>query len=253
MNLIYLIMIFMQLNNFGQHLFSARQNSGFTQEQLAKGCNLHQSIISAMENGKRLPTIPQLLQLATVLKVPLQWFLTGANRAGNELPDFSIQLQALGIADLQVTNELVPGSFLHDEEVFALAVAGNTPSARIIEAMPALLAWNVKNPFTLRTFADLYDPRIKYRLGWLADIAITIHQGQGFPGGCPYFSNLEVFVRNLQPDLKSLDYEDSFGFENELQQRPTVSLRWRMRYPAQLSAFRERAERLHAMRAEKYF
>ena len=172
---------------------------------------------------------------------------------GTELTDISFQLQMLGIADLHVPNERVPGAFRSDEEVIALAVTGNAPSARIIEAMPAVLAWNAKNRFTLRLFADMYDPRIKYRVGWLADIAITIHQGQGFPGGCPYLSNLEEYVRELELERESLNYEDSLGFEKDSGQRPPVSLRWKMHYPAQLSVFRERAERLHALRAEKLF
>jgi hypothetical protein len=117
------------------------------------------------------------------------------------------------------------------------------------------LAWNAKNQFTLRAFAQFYDPRIKYRLGWLADIAIAIHKGTGFPGGCPNFATLEDYVSDLEPDLKSLSlhYVDSLGFGGEVERRPPVSLRWKIGYPAPLSAFRERAEQLHALRAEKTF
>ncbi len=110
----------MDVKDFGNHLLAARLNCRFTQEQLAQASGLHQSILSAIENGKRLPTIPQWLQLAKVLKVSLQWFLTGTNRVGNDLPDISIELQTLGIGDLHVTNERVPGSFFpHDEEIIA--------------------------------------------------------------------------------------------------------------------------------------
>ena len=87
---------------FAKHLLAARLKSGLTQEQLAVRSDLHQSIVSAMENGKRLPTIPQLLRLAGALRVSLQWFLTGANSLGQDLADVSFQLQALGIADLHV-------------------------------------------------------------------------------------------------------------------------------------------------------
>jgi transcriptional regulator with XRE-family HTH domain len=239
----------MQGTDFGKNLLSARMNHGFTQEQLAQSSKLHQSIISAFENGRRLPTVPQLLQLASVLKVSLQWFLTGTNNAGDELRDISVQLQSLGIADLQLTDERVPGTFRRDEEIMALALTGNAPSARIIEAMPAVLAWNAKNRFVLRSFADLYDPRIKHRLGWLADIALTIHRDHGFPGGCPYFSNLEAFVREIELPTQ----EDPLGFANDVDQRPPVSLRWKMRYPAKLASFRERAERLHSLRADQRF
>ncbi len=242
-------MIIMLLENFGIHLLAARVNNGFTQQQLAQAANIHQSIVSAMENGRRLPTLPQLLQLAGVMKVPLQWFLTGSNMVGRELPDLAFHLQQLGIADLHVENARVPGAFQSTEETIALAMAGNAPPARIIEAMPAVLAWNAKSPFGLLNFAGLYDIRIKYRLGWLADIALTIHEGQGFPGGCRSVWCLEHLVR----DVGLPEEEDSLGFADHGDQRPPVTLRWKMGYPTPLASFRERAERLHALRADKMF
>jgi transcriptional regulator with XRE-family HTH domain len=242
----------MDPKSFGKNLDAARIANGFTQSQLAKAAQLPQSVISAFEKGRRLPSIPQLMRIALALKVPLQWFLTGTPMPPNELRDVSFQLHALGIVDLAIADEQVPGAFRHDEEVIALAVSGNSPSARIIEAIPAVLAWNLRNPFNLHTFAKLSDDvRAKYRLAWLADIAITIHQGTGFPGGCPSFSKLEIFVNEIKQDAESVNYEDTLGFDDEAGPRPPVSLRWKIRYPAQLSAFRERAERLHAFRSEK--
>src|ERR1700693_5748905 len=108
-------MIFMEMQNFGNHLAAARLTSGFTQGQLAQASQLHQSTISAIENGKRFPTVAQWLQLATALNIPLQRFLTGANVVGDELGDISSQLHALGVADLHVATERVPGAFRHDE------------------------------------------------------------------------------------------------------------------------------------------
>lgn len=233
-----------------QHLQAARLSRGFTQGQLARATKLHQSLISAFENGKRLPTIRQWLRLAQVLKVPLQRFLTGTDIAGNDLADISLQLHTLGIADLIVRDERVPGAFRHDAEVMALAVAGSAPEARIIEAMPAVLAWHARNRFHLRSFAEMYGEWVLCRLGWLADIAITIHHHQGFPGGCPCLLDLEAFVADIRKDRDLSD--DSLGFQGDLGQRPPVTLRWKMGYPAPLAAFRERAERLHALRLQQH-
>jgi transcriptional regulator with XRE-family HTH domain len=239
----------MDVRDFGNHLLAARMNSGFTQEQLAQASEIHQSIISAIENGKRLPTVPQWLQLASALKVPLQWFLTGSNKLGIELPDVAFHLQHLGIVDLHVENAHVPGAFRTDAETIALALQGNAPPARIIEAMPAVLAWNVYTPYGLIAFADLYDLRIKYRLAWLADIALAIHDGQGFPGGCPNVRCLEQLVCAVGVP----EDEDSLGFAKNGDQRPPVTIRWKMGYPAPLASFRERAERLEAFRRNREF
>jgi transcriptional regulator with XRE-family HTH domain len=57
---------------FGKHLIAARVSRGFTQKQLAASCQLHQSVISAIEKGRRWPSVPQMMQLALVLQVPLQ-------------------------------------------------------------------------------------------------------------------------------------------------------------------------------------
>jgi transcriptional regulator with XRE-family HTH domain len=236
--------------DFGKHLLTARVRSGLSQRQLASATTFHQSDISQMEQGKRLPNLEQVLNLARVLGVPMQWFLTGSNRVtGAELPDLAMQLRDLGIVDLHVENTCVPGAFREDEEAMVLAISGNAPPARIIEAMPAVLAWNAKNPETLTMFANRHDDRIKYRLGWLGDIAITIHQNQGFPGGCPGFSHLESYIRQVGLP----EQEDWLGYARDADQRPPVSLRWKMGYPAPLASFRDRAERLHTLRAERLF
>ncbi len=236
-------------HNFGKHLLAARLRCGLSQRQLASASGFHQSDVSQMEQGKRLPSFHQLLELARALGVSLQWFATGSNTGGSDLADLAFQLQDLGIVDLHVENARVPGAFRHDEEAIVLAIVGNAPSARIVEAMPAVLAWNVNDPLALRMFAEIHDPRIKYRLGWLADIAITIHQGQGFPGGCLSVSCLEAYIRLVELP----NQEDLLGFPSNVEKRPPVSLRWKMGYPAQLSSFHERAERLHTLRADKQF
>jgi transcriptional regulator with XRE-family HTH domain len=235
---------------FARYLHHARVRSGLSQRQVASATGLHQSDISQFEQGKRLPSYPQLLDLARALTVSLQWFATGSNSPGDELADLAFQLHDLGITDLYVDNARVPGAFRTVAETIALVLRGNKPPTRIIEALPAVLAWNMTSPFGLQAFADLYDERIRYRLGWLADIALTIHAGEGFPGGCPNSWCLEHLVDVKIPE--DLD-EDSLGFSKTESPRPPVSLRWRIGYPAPLAIFRERAEHLHKLRLERSF
>jgi len=234
--------------NIGHLLTAARQGVGLTQQQLAHATKLHQGVISEMESGKRVPTVEQLLNLARVLKVPIQWFLTGSNQAGNELRDISIQLHDLYLVDLHVENEIVPGAFRADEDVIALAASGNSPSPRVIEALPAVLAWNSWRPGLLHEFAKVHDLRACIRLGWLADIALTIHANQGFPGGCKSTGALEEFVRIVAKIEPGLD--DSLGLAVGTEPLPPVSRRWKIHYPASLETFRKRAEHLLSMRGK---
>ena len=236
------------MEHLGKHLSAARFRSGLTQHQLGIRTGMHQAAISQMEKGKRLPTLSQLKILARTLGVSLQWFLTGSNNSPTDIADLALQLRNLGIADLHVENTSVPGAFRHNEEVMVLAVAGNTPSARILEAMPAALSWNSWNPMLLSAFADLHDPRAKYRLGWLADIAITIHRNHGFPGGCTSLPTLETYIRLV---TLPTEVDSSLEFPEIAESRPPVSRRWKIGYPAQLASFQKRAESLQAIRVDE--
>lgn len=237
---------FIVLNQFGEHLLQAREWRKLSQLQLASAAGFHQSSISEFEHGRRLPTLEQAVKLASVLQISLQWFLTGQNAPGTDLADLAFQLHDLGIVDLHVENVRVPGAFRPPEEVVALALAGTTPPARILEAIPAVLAWNSWNTFLLRTFARAQGKRIEARIGWLADIALTIHQGQGFPGGCPAQRALEAYVQHVKPP----EEPDDFRFAPSTTPLPPVSLRWKMHYPVSLATFRDRAQRLHDLKAD---
>ncbi len=233
-------------NDFSELLAAARQGRGLTQGQLAKATRLYQSVISELESGKRKPTFSITKQLALVLKVPIQWFLTGSDYAGKELPDISVQLQTLGIVDLHVANERVPGAFRPNEEIIALSISGNAPSPRIVEAIPAVLAWNRWEPELLFAFGKVHDARTRIRLAWLADVALTIHAHQGFPGGCLFPNTLETYIRivgDTPPEI-----EDTLEF-SETNRAPPVARRWKIRYAAPLETFRVRAKHLLSLRA----
>src|SRR5262249_4512376 len=139
-------MIPAELQNVGKWLLLARVRQGLTQRELALRANISQPRVSGIEKGEVLPTLPQLIRLARALVVPIQWFLSGSVTPGREVADFALQLQSLKVVDLLVPNSLVPGAFRPTEEVLALAVRGDQPNPRIIEAIPAVLAWNRWSP-----------------------------------------------------------------------------------------------------------
>ena len=230
---------------WGKRIATARNRRGISQAELGKRIGLDQAAVSRLEAGSRSPNLPQLVALTEVLECPIQYFLTGADRPGTELADIVVELRRLGIVDLLVSGETVPGAFSPPEEVLALALKGDQPPPRVTEAIPAVLAWNPWDVRLLEAYATRIDPRVPHRIAWLADVALTIHRGQGFPGGCPSERTLEELTRRFQPAPEP----DSLG-------RPTihdapippVSRRWNVTYAGLLASFRERAEHLHGMR-----
>ncbi|CAN5400761.1 hypothetical protein BH10PLA2_BH10PLA2_14390 [soil metagenome] len=236
-----------ELQNLGKWLQKARVQQRISQKEIALRAGLSQPRISGIEKGEMLPTLPQLIRLARALVVPIQWFLTGSVNPGTEISDLALQLQRLKIVDLFVPENLVPGAFRPTEEVLALAVRGNQPNPRIIEALPAVLAWNLWSPPRLREYSRPRKSKTSIRLAWLADVALTIHRTIGFPGGCPQFRRLESFVGPLWSRLKLSLTEDDLGRPGETQVIPPVSKRWHIGYDAPLASFIDRAVHLNSL------
>jgi hypothetical protein len=205
-----------------------------------------------MEKGLILPTLPQLIRLARALAVPLQWFLTGTAAPGTEVPEIALELKSLGVVDLLVPHAAVPGAFRPTEQVLALAVSGNQPEPRIIEAIPAVLAWNRWSPTLLRAYVHSgCDLRVGVRLAWLADVALTIHRNEGFPGGCPHRRELEKCVRWWSKHSTQFAETDDLGRPAPGDDLPPVWKRWKIRYDASLSAFVDRARHLRSLREQQ--
>lgn len=233
-----------ELKNLGRWLFEARTWQGLSQKELAVRAGISQPRVSGIEKGEMLPTLPQLIRLARALVLPVQWFLNGSVYPGREMPDFAFQLQWLGVVDLLTPEALVPGAFRPTEQVLALAVSGDQPNPRIIEAIPAVLAWKRWSPRLLREYSRPRVSRARIRLAWLADVALTIHRTMGFPGGCPGYKNLELFVGPLSR-ANLLLKSDDLGRPGEEGNLPPVSKRWKISYDAPLAAFVERAKHLN--------
>jgi transcriptional regulator with XRE-family HTH domain len=232
-----------ELAGLGTRLAAARTARGLTQADLARRCHLHQQQIAFWEQGLRLPRLDQILRLAAALDAPLQLFLSGTNRPPSGLRSTAIELRSLGLVDLWVEAPLVPGAFRPPEQLLALTLRPEEPEARVVEGIPAVLAWNRWNTTLLRAFGV---GRIGWRLGWLAEVALTLHRMAGFPGGCPGRDDLARLVSRLK--TPPTDHWDSLGKPGAKPPRSPVWKRWRISYAADLSAFRERAEAILALR-----
>lgn len=242
----------LDFENLGRYLFAARTRRGLTLRQLAARSGLAPASITRIEHAQRHPTLSQLASLAQALKVPIQWFSNGSNWPGVELPDLALELQALGIADLIVAGERVPGAFRPPEQVVVLAVSGNEPEPRVIEAIPAVLAWHRWNIHLLRAYALSDAKRTLYRLAWLADIALTIDKHYRFPRGCPGRQRLARFLNRVKPPDRGKDRKrspelDGLGRPSAGESPHPVWKRWGINYGADLKIFRDRAEYLKTL------
>jgi transcriptional regulator with XRE-family HTH domain len=235
-----------ELAGIAKRLSAARLERGLTQTELAERCHLKRQQINYFETGARTPGLEHLLRIARALDLPLQRFLSGHDRPGTNVRDLALELRSLGLVDLWVAAPRVPGAFRRPEEVVALAVSGEEPEARIIEAVPALLAWNRWNGPLLRGFARAAGSRIIYRLAWLADVTLAIERSGGFPGGCPGKDDLQTFLAGVK--IAKTAVWDGLGKATDQPPTSAVWRRWRISYPADLATFRRRAESLASLR-----
>jgi transcriptional regulator with XRE-family HTH domain len=234
-----------ELEMLGTHLAGARLGSGLSQAALAAKCGLAQQQISYFESGLRTPTLEQVLRIARALDIPIQRLLTGADRAGDGVESLCLELRRLGIVDLWVRDARVPGSFRRPEEVVSLALSGEAPDPRIIEAIPAVLAWNDLDPRRLASHAGAIGAT--FRLAWLAEVALAIDRRSGFPGGCRG-GPLERFLLATELPSPSAAWDDLGRPAAEPPNSP-LARRWKIAYDAAQDQFRSRAESLHSLRS----
>ena len=234
-----------ELASLAKRLSAVRLARGLTQAQLADRSRLQRQQINYFEVGARLPSLGQLLRVARALDLPLQQFLSGTDRPGSSVSDLAIELRSLGLIDLWVESPTVPGAFRPPEEVVARAVAGPTPEVRIVEGVPAVLAWNRWQAPLLRAFAKTTGPRTVYRLAWLADLALALNRMGGFPGGCPGKEDLAAFVKKVRKP--ALAAWDDLGKPARAPAASPLWKRWRINYAADLDTFRQRAQQLASL------
>jgi transcriptional regulator with XRE-family HTH domain len=204
-------------------------------------------VLSRIESGKREASFDEVVRLAEALDVPLEWFVTGEEQPGTGLHDIAAELRHLGIVDLVVPQARVPGTYRPKEEVLALAVGTERPEPRVVEAIPGVLAWNHWRPGVLESFARVTHPKALTRLGWLTDVTLLLDRTHGFPGGLLAGDELTEFLTRVDRPHEP----DDLGQPNATAPDHRVWKYWRIAYAIELSAFRERAERLWSLRGPK--
>ncbi|WP_240356118.1 helix-turn-helix domain-containing protein [Myxococcus eversor] len=61
----------------GTQVRSARHRAGLSQEQVAEAIQVPTLVLSRLERGKLLPTLPTLVSLCGVLRIPVAFLLGG--------------------------------------------------------------------------------------------------------------------------------------------------------------------------------
>lgn len=239
-----------ELEQLGSHILQARRDLGLSQSDLAERSALTQVQISYFESGRRQPNLDQLLRIAKALDVPVQRFLTGSDRPGEGLAEMAVELRRLGIEDLWIEGAIVPGAFRRPEEVISIVLSSREPDPRIVEAIPAVLAWNEINPTLLRAHGAV--TRTTARIAWLADIALSIERGGGFPGSCRK-EPLEHFLTAVEAARKRAitPVWDDLGKPKSALPTSPIWKRWHISYDASLEEFEGRARHLDGLRMKK--
>ncbi|HEX4130385.1 MAG TPA: helix-turn-helix transcriptional regulator, partial [Pirellulales bacterium] len=68
------------LRDLGQRVRQLRQTRGYTQEQLARKCDLHRTFIGSVERGERNVSVLNLRLIARVLRVPMAALVEGSEQ-----------------------------------------------------------------------------------------------------------------------------------------------------------------------------
>jgi transcriptional regulator with XRE-family HTH domain len=231
-------------DQLGAHLQAARRDAGLTQSILASRAGLRQRDISLIEQGRWQPSLRVLTNLARQLDVPLQHFLTGRSQLDQESTDLTFELRQLGIIDLDISHAVVPGAFREPEETWCLALAGNRPDPRVVEALPFVLLhhhWRIRK---MLAFARMHDRRIVYRTAWLAEIAQLLRERWHVHQTARQQSQ---FSKLVQFGKKPAERDDLGSPALVPERLPPVYKRWNILYSMKLADFEKRGHHLHEL------
>ncbi len=181
------------------------------QSQVARLADLSRLKVGRAELGQYVPRFDETVRLAAALKLSLSELAYDRPRPSNHLRGFAIELYQLGICDLEVSGVEAPGSLRRPEEVVVLAVRGDRPEPRVIEAMPLVLARQRLRSFMLDAFVKLYDIRVGPRLGWLCELTLSLARHPSFPVELRSQAKLEILSKKWgrSADTDSLGHPTS--------------------------------------------
>lgn len=230
---------------YAANLKSARHSAGLTQESLALRSGVVRLRIARAELGQYVPRLDEATKLARVLRIPLEQLVDGRTTPPSDFRGIAVELNHLGVSDLEVHNSVVPGSFRHPEEVLVLALAGDRPEPRVVEAIPTILARQKFHAVLVDAFTKLHDRRVKTRLAWLSDVTLTLGKAANFPIPIETEPQLREFIQLGE----KAEITDSLGHP-ATGNVPPAWRRWNINYAGTMQDFLRRAREIVAARGE---
>ena len=230
-----------EVQKLGLCLKKTRIACGLSQAALARTANVARLKLVRAEQGLYPLNLDESIRVARVLKVPLEQLTTGRWGPTSDLRGIAFELYQLGIRDLEVAEAYVPGAFRLPEQVLVVALKGDRPEPRVVEAMPYVLARRQFRVPLVVAVADFHDPRVRTRLAWLSDITMAISRLSDFPLEVKSEKQLRDFVEAGVRDAEA----DSLGHGDE-GERPPLWRRWNITYAAGLTEFRLRMQEIEA-------
>ena len=155
----------------GQRIREARNDLGLTLKEIAGLTGISAASLSRFESNQSQPSFDNVCLIAEKLGWPLLYFAAGRLRTGTDARALAAQLYYWGLRDLHVSRRPVLGEVRAFEEVLTEGVRDGA-SARVIEAVPALLLRNDFAPDDLVASARRYGTL--RRVGWLSEVAERI-------------------------------------------------------------------------------
>ena len=225
----------------GANIKAARSSARFSQAALARRSGVSRTQIVKMEAGQTVPPLDEAMRIADVLRVPIQQLLTGKDSPPSDLKGIAHELYQLGIHDLVVSDAVVPGAFRRAEQIIAIALRGDRPEVRILEAMPYVLSRQRIHVKLALAFAELYDPRIRTRLAWLSDVALALSR----LGSLSLTPEIESSLERITRVVKKPKNPDGLGNPGEGPHSP-VWKRWNVSYSGDMASFKDRVKKLSA-------
>ena len=217
-----------------------------TQSALARQSGVNRIKILRTEAGLYSPNWDEVLCLAQVLRVPLQRFLSGKTRPAIGLKGIAFELYHLGIRDYVVAGAEVPGAFRRPEQVIAVALQGDCPEARLVDAMPFVLARQKLNAGLALAYADSHDRRVRGRLAWLSQVTLGLGRLNTFPIPLRAPEILEKIVKRVTKPAEP----DDLGHPGPGRASP-LWRRWNITYGGTMMNFLARARDLAASNTDE--
>jgi transcriptional regulator with XRE-family HTH domain len=224
---------------FGTNLKKARISENLSQSGLARQSDVTRTKIVRIEAGGYIPRLDESCRLAAALKIPLQQLITGKKSPSVGLKGIAFELYQLGIRDYVVEGATAPGAFRRREQVVVLALKGDKPETRLVEAMPVLLATHTLCVGLALAFANVHDRRVRARLAWLSDVTLSLSRLSTFPFPLQTQEQLEKLTRAVRRPAES----DNLGYPAKGLGSP-LWRRWNITYNGTINRFLERAQEL---------